>query len=169
MPLRDGARLCIPRSIQLFRCRGLDFGGTAAAASPSSGDMADGAEHDALLGVRHPTVGAAGDKPGAARPEAASVMSRQPHRHQPSAASAASKASGPSVASKDAKSAKGGNKDTKATSPTTPVSLDPIHRQKIQELRLRAAQATLKRQGSLRRKFFTTSLVSMSCTFFLCR
>ena len=41
-----------------------------------------------------------------------------------------------------------------APAPVPVPSLDPIHRQKIMQLRLAAAKASMKRQRSLRRKYY---------------
>lgn len=108
--------------------------------------MADGAEDEAA-DRRRRRVRVVADKNNSVKRDALPVMSRQPPRHQASAASGASKGSAPSVTSNHGKKGK-----EQVVTPTTPVSLDPIHRQKIQELRLKAAKATLKRQRSLRRK-----------------
>ncbi|KAI9553112.1 hypothetical protein GHT06_021004 [Daphnia sinensis] len=51
---------------------------------------------------------------------------------------------------------------------STPVpTLDPVHRQKIMQLRLQAAKASMKRQSSLRRKFFSTTTLWLAGIFSL--
>lgn len=60
-----------------------------------------------------------------------------------------------------------GKADVAAPNPTPAPTLDPIHRQKIMQLRLAAAKASQKRQRSLRSKTVQFSIMSEQIQFIL--